>query len=279
MTCWLFVPGDNTKAQNKVKSSLSPDVIILDLEDAISEENKSKARQGINDFLANYNGNIPIVIRVNATKTQHFHNDLNDLDLEKAHGIMLPKCECQEDVISVANILNSKGYNDISIYPLIETLKGFTNLPDILKENSFVNRVIFGAVDLALDLNVREEDLFDNPLINYIRMQISLISKQNGKLPPIDSASIEIKNIESLKKEGLEARKVGYGGKLAIHPNQIQPIQEIFKISSEELKLAREIVEVFEDNNYQTIKYKDKMIDTPVYLKMKNLLELDTSLS
>lgn len=85
---------------------------------------------------------------------------------------------------------------------------------------------------------------------------------------------IFIDKLDVLQQESEFAKKIGYYGKLAIHPKQLEIIANAFSLSEEEIKLAKEIVEIYEQNNYKTLSYKNIMIDRPVYLRMKKLLNL-----
>ncbi|HCG4536260.1 HpcH/HpaI aldolase/citrate lyase family protein [Ureibacillus chungkukjangi] len=270
ISCWLFVPGNNTRALEKVRSELNPNYIIIDLEDAIPSGEKLNTRIQVNDFLSNYNSTTPIYIRINDTKCEFFDDDLTVINFEKVAGIILPKCEHVEEISKVQQGIQ-KIPASLEIIPLIETVNGYYELENILV-SSVVKRIAFGAVDLARDLSVNEEDIVDNPLIQHIRMQISLLSKKFKKLPPIDAPCIYLKEMDLLQKETVQARKLGYNGKQAIHPKQIECIQEVFKVHESEIVLAKEIVNFFETNNFKTLAYQDMMIDMPVYLKMKNLL-------
>lgn len=270
ISCWLFVPGNNKRALEKVRDELNPNYIIIDLEDAIPRHEKIDTRLQVNEFLLKYEKDTPIYIRINDVNSEFFTEDLSVIDFGKVEGIILPKCEDLDDIERVQDILGKLSIQK-PIIPLIETVKGYSNLETILEAES-VPRVAFGAVDLAMDLSILEEDILNNPLVQHIRLQISLLSKLFNKLPPIDSPCIYLDNAELLEHEAVNARKLGYSAKLAIHPKQIKCIQQVFEIQENELTLAKEIVETFEANNYKTMAYKNMMVDMPVYLKMKNLL-------
>lgn len=270
ISCWLFVPGNNKRALEKVTEELNPNYIIIDLEDAIPQHEKVNTRIQVNNFLMKYEKNTPLYIRINDVNSEFFAEDLSVIHFEKVEGIILPKCEDLEDVWRVQDILEKLSIQK-PIIPLIETVKGYYNLERILEAEA-VSRIAFGSVDLAMDLSILEEDILNNPLVQHIRLQISLLSKKHKKLPPIDSPCIYLDSEELLENETVNARKLGYNGKLAIHPKQIKCIQQVFEIQENELFLAKEIVETFEANNYKTIAFKNMMVDMPVYLKMKNLL-------
>ncbi|WPK12811.1 CoA ester lyase [Lysinibacillus louembei] len=272
ITSWLFIPGNNARALKKIDAQLQADYFIIDLEDAVPLAEKSETRKNVQDFMTNHPTSKDIYLRINSIDSLLYEDDLNKISIELFKGIILSKCEDAKQVKIIENLLVKQSVAP-NIIPLIETVQGYYHLQEILQETS-VERIAFGAIDMANEFNISGENLINNPLLNDMRIQMALLSRRFNKQPPLDAPCIFIDKLDVLQQESEFAKKIGYYGKLAIHPKQLEIIANAFSLSEEELKLAKEIVEVYEQNNYKTISYKNIMIDTPVYLRMKKLLNL-----
>lgn len=264
MSSWLFIPGNKPNMLNKIHS-LNPDHFIIDLEDAVPEEEKEVARKWIREFLKVPISDKNVYIRINSYESKEYIEDIQSLPAKGVKGLIMSKCESREEVEAISRL------SDLPLIPQIETLAGYNNLEKTLSHPS-VERVAFGSVDMANDIGVRAKDYFNNPLLNEMRIRISLASRSAGKKSPIDSPHIEIDDLHNLQLECEYARKAGFGGKLAIHPKQIETIYSVFGYSEEEIQLAKEIVERYEETDEKTFSHRNVMVDKPVYLAMKEIV-------
>ena len=264
MSSWLFIPGNNLKMLSKIRT-LSSDCFIIDLEDAVPDIEKDLARKNVKGFLEEPLKQKEIYVRINSFESKEFKKDIEAIPSSAVKGLVLSKCEASEEVDEVSSLTNLK------IIPLIESLAGYTNLEEILSHPN-VERVAFGSIDMAHNLKIRSGDVNENPLLNEMRLQISLCSKIFGKQNPIDSPLIQIDDLQKLQSECEYARKIGFSGKLSIHPKQLEVIQTVFGYSNSEIQLAKEIVERYEGSKIKTFSHKSVMVDKPVYLAMKDIL-------
>lgn len=264
MTSWQFVPGNKPEMLSKIHS-LNSNYFIIDLEDAVPQAEKEQAREFVREFLEKPCSKKNIYIRINSYESKEFLNDIETIPLEKIHGLIISKCESLEEVEAVAKL------SDLPLIPLIESLVGYNNLTEILTHPN-VERVAFGSVDMSNDIKIRTKDYFKNPLLNEMRLQISILSKLFHKQNPIDSPYIQIDDLQNLKLECEYARKAGFDGKLSIHPKQNEVISLAFGYDNEEIYLAKEIVERYEGSDEKTFSHRNIMVDKPVYLAMKNII-------
>lgn len=264
MSSWLFIPGNKPKMLNKMHS-LNTDTFVIDLEDAVPHIEKRQARKYLKNFLEAPFSNKKIYIRINSYESKEFLEDIESIPPDGVRGLIISKCESLMEVETISRL------TVLPLVPLIESLTGYKNLDEILSHPS-VERVSFGSVDMSNDLNIRWKDYYNNPLLNEMRVQLSIASQLFGKKSPIDSPYTQIDNIQNLQLECEYARKAGFGGKLAIHPKQNEIISSIFGYSEEELQMAKEIVERYEETDEKTFSHKNIMVDKPVYLAMKHIL-------
>jgi citrate lyase subunit beta / citryl-CoA lyase len=210
----LFVPGNRPERFAKAVAS-GASAVILDLEDAVHPRDKVMARAAIRTFFAS--GGVAM-IRINPLSTEWASQDLmliQEVVVQQAAGIgrltgvILPKTESTADVECVARYLPV----DIPVLPLIETALGLLNAREIASAPS-VLRLLFGTVDFCLDLNIEgygEE-------LNSYRAWLVLISRGAGLEPPVDGVTISLKDESALLTSTLAAKRIGFGGKLCIHP-------------------------------------------------------------
>lgn len=249
---------------NKIHT-LKADNFIIDLEDAVPQEEKEQARSYVKEFLKGLISNKNIYVRINSYESHEFVNDINSIPLEDIQGLMISKCESLKEVEVISQL------SDLPLIPQIESLTGYKNINEILS-HAKVERLSFGSVDMSNDLKLRAKDQYNNPLLNEMRIQLSLASKLAGKRNPIDAPYIQIDDLQNLQLECEYARKTGYGGKLAIHPKQTETISSAFGYSEVEIEMAKEIVERYENTDEKTFSHNNIMVDKPVYLAMKDIM-------
>lgn len=265
MSSWLFIPGNKPEMLNKIHS-LNADYFIIDLEDAVPQAEKYRARKEVKEFLEKPLSKENIYIRINSYESKEFMHDIETVPLEKIQGLIISKCESLKEVEAIGEL------SELPLIPLIESLPGYNNLKEILSHPN-VERVFFGSVDMSNDLKIRTKDYYNNPLLNEMRVQISLMSKLSGKENPIDSPYIQIDDLQNLQLECEYARKTGFGGKQAIHPKQSDTISSVFGYNEDEIQLAKEIIVRYEETDEKTFSHRNVMVDKPVYLAMKEIVK------
>lgn len=248
---FLFVPGHRPERFDKAAAA-GADAVIIDLEDAVAAADKETARRNAAGWLAG--GGIAIV-RVNAPGTPWYEDDLA---LVTAHGcpVMLPKAE---DPGPVARIAGS-----CPVIPLIETAAGVERAAQVCRAPGVV-RAAFGSVDLATELGVRHDD---PPALCFARSALVLASAAAGIAAPVDGVTTALEDPESLAQDLRHARRLGFGGKLCIHPKQLLAVRAGFAPTQEEVNWARRVLAAGE----AVSAVDGTMVDRPVRERARRLL-------
>lgn len=260
---YLFVPGNRTDRIEKARSS-GADALIVDLEDAVSPEAKIAARNAVADALSPTQ---PVYLRINGPDTEWFKEDLRLCSQLGVKGVVLPKSETIDHVKEVAGCLSLDGV----VLPLIETAAGFANI-NTIAASEHVDRLVFGTIDFQLDLGIDGEE--DELL--YFRSKLVLVSKIAGIQPPVDGVTVALDDPAQLRKETTRSRRIGFGGKLCIHPKQVQVVNECFAPSKEEMLWAQRVMEAASAAGGAAVAVDGKMVDKPVMLKAQAILERGT---
>jgi citrate lyase subunit beta/citryl-CoA lyase len=257
---YLFVPGNRPERFAKACSA-GADAVIVDLEDAVPVAEKTTARAALAAWLSPTQ---PVLVRINGAETEWFHGDVELCKAPGVAGVMLPKTERIEPLRRVEEQLGEM----VRILPLIETAQGLWNALEIAQVHT-VERLVFGSIDFQLDLGMQadEEELL------YFRSQLVLVSRIAGVQAPVDGVSTAIDDAEQLRADTLRARRLGFGGKLCIHPKQISHVNECFRPSQNEVAWARRVLEAVSASNGAAVAVDGKMVDRPVILKARQILK------
>lgn len=274
---WMFVPGSDSKKIEKAQQ-LPADMIIFDLEDAVVLNEKESARKKVKEALQK-SGNCRNVVRVNSVNTPYFVDDVKEMVSEGLHGIMLPKSEAREQILLLDELLSKTeeemGLNHkIAIIPLIESALGVCQADQIAASSSRVQCLAFGSVDYALDIDA--ELTKEGLELLYARSLLINVSRSAGIQSPIDAVYTDIHDLEGLRKETVFIKKMGFQGKLVVHPKQIDIVNEVFIPSQEDIESARIIVSAYEKSVREglgAVQVNGKMIDYPVVERAKRILE------
>ncbi|MFC9355135.1 HpcH/HpaI aldolase/citrate lyase family protein [Rhodococcus sp. NPDC057014] len=261
---YLFAPGHNEKLLTKVFDA-GADVVILDLEDAVPPDHKSRARTNVAAILAVRTA----WVRINAPHSELAREDLTAVS-EHAHGIRVPKVESAEDVRWVADHAPGK-----PLICAIESAKGIANAFSIAAEPS-VTHLALGGIDLQKDLGTGDGDA---PL-QYVRSHLVVASRAAGIAPPIDSVYPHIRDNDGLSRQASLSRSLGFFGKSAIHPAQLPVIHEAFSPRDDELHWAREVLVAFEKAGGSAVSLPGgEFVDLPVAERARKLLSLTRDIS
>lgn len=264
---FLFVPGTRPERFIKALDSGAAGVII-DLEDAVPEEDKKSARDAIRTAWPTFNAEQKkrLVIRTNAPGTPFYSADLilaQELDVG---CLLIPKSESQDQINGVALILPNT-----AIIPMIETAIGLDRLREIANANQVI-RLALGNLDLQADLGM-VCDLQETQL-HTARYQIVLASRVAQIAPPIDGVTPSTDDIQRISDDAERAKRLGFGGKLCIHPKQVLIVQNAFMPTEEEVVWAQRVIEADQASKGAAIKLDGRMIDRPVVLLAQRTIAL-----
>jgi len=245
---FLYVPGDRSDMVAKATNS-DADAVIIDLEDGVGAAAKDKARDIVASWLVEQQQSpIALWVRINS-QPEIAHLDLDAVVQPALAGIYVPKVSATADVESVANKLddleasNGVAQGAVQIAPLLETAAGVLAAPDIAASRR-VSHLAIGEADLAADLGMRPSP--DGRELDPIRISVVVASAAAKINPPIGPVDTKFRDLESLRATSRQLRQMGYGGRAAIHPDQIPIINEAFSPTPEELAAARDIVHRFD---------------------------------
>jgi citrate lyase subunit beta / citryl-CoA lyase len=275
----LFVPGDQADKIEKVWR-MDPDAVILDLEDGVAQSQKAAARKNIQRALASTRPQFPeVLVRINSTTSQQ-PEDLEAAAHPGVLGIVLPKCNTSNEVVEVARALGqverSKGMPDrsLKLFLLIESARGLLDLSSIVGRSDRVAAVIFGAEDWCLDMGIVRTKGGDE--LQIARWNIALCARAHGLLA-IDTVFIDFHDTEGLLRDAQTARRLGFSGKLAIHPKQIDVIHLAYAPGPAEIAEAEREAAAFDEAEAKglgVVAVDGKMIDKPVAERARRIMRL-----
>lgn len=275
---YLFVPGDSQRKIEKV-ASLPADTVILDLEDAIALDQKENARHTVASALSTMPfGRIERLVRINPPGTPFYRSDLGVTIHGQPDGYVLPKVETAEQLQELEKYLaaaeQEKGWPTASIrlLALVETARGIMNIKDIAQASERLDGLLFGAEDLAADIGAIRtpggQELF------YARSAV-VTAAAAYRLQAVDMVTINFSDLAALEEECNVARQLGYTGKMAIHPRQLETINRLFAPSAAEIEQALRLVQAYHEQAAAGIgafALDGRMVDMPVVRSARQVL-------
>ncbi len=244
----LFVPGDRPERFEKAVTS-GADAVVLDLEDAVSAQRKELAREAVDRFLAS--GGVGVV-RINAGETQWCAEDLAMAGRRRC-AVMVPKATPGQ-LESVAARLPA----GTPLIALVETAAGVQEIRGVCSALGVI-RAAFGSIDLAAELGVDPED---DDALRYARGAVVMGSAAAGIAAPLDGVTTVVDDDATLGADTSRAARLGFGGKLCIHPRQVAVVNALFSPTAEELAWARSVVEAAAGGGACVV--NGRMVDKPV---------------
>ena len=257
---FLFVPGDRPERFGKALA-VGADRIVIDLEDAVLPEAKDGARDHISNWLSEA-GSAEIAIRINGIDTRWSSDDLAlAVSSPRVTAIMLPKAEKKATIEAIAARLR-RGQRLIA---LVETASGYVDRVDIARARG-VSRIAFGSVDFCAETGIGS--MGDE--LNGIRMELVIASAAAGLPAPIEGVTLQVRDSVVLAEDIARARRLGFGGKLCIHPSQVAAVHDGFSPSESELDWARRVLAAASLQGAVVV--EGKLVDRPVVERARQLL-------
>jgi citrate lyase subunit beta/citryl-CoA lyase len=279
---WLFAPGDNEHKMEKATASAA-DVVILDLEDAVAEEIKPRARSMVSAFLRAQPDRSRLWVRINPLQGPHALADLAAIVSARPAGIMLPKARGRTDVEVLDHYLSA-------LEVAAECARGSTRVIVLVTETAesmFTTgtyagaprmvAMTWGAEDLADAIGASENKNVDGgyAFTYELARSLCLLGAAAAGVSAIETIHGDFRDEAGLRKRAEQVRRAGYRGMLAIHPAQVGIINEAFSPRADELAAAQEIVDLFAANpGAGTIGFGGSMLDRPHLARARALLEL-----
>jgi citrate lyase subunit beta/citryl-CoA lyase len=270
---YLFVPGDSERKIEKAAAS-GTDAVILDLEDSVAPERKDVARTLVRSVLQSQQPGDPEAwVRINPLSSAGALPDLAAVVGAKPHGIMLPKADSGADVVTLDHYLSALeaaaglALSSVRIFAVVtETPKALFGLGTYAGVSARLAAMTWGAEDLSAALGATTNRDADGSLAFTYRLarSLCLAGAKAASVAPIDTLWSNFRDSDGLEKDAIAARKEGFTGKIAIHPDQVAVINKAFTPSEEDIAHARRVVAAFESSpGIGTVGLDGQMLDMP----------------
>lgn len=281
----LFVPGDSERKLEKAIESPA-DALILDLEDAVAPSRTQLARELVREYLLSRRdrGHQELWVRINPLTTPDALKDLAMVVGGAPDGLLLPKVDSAADVIKASNFLDALEVKEgvelgsIRLIPVAtETPSALFSLGGYRGCGSRLAGLTWGAEDIAAALgastNRKPSGEFDT--VYLLARSLCLAGAVAAEVQPIDTMYADFANPAGLEADAVAARRAGFTGKIAIHPAQVEIINQAFSPSAEEVAWSQRVVDVFRDNpGMGTVGIDGKMLDMPHLKQAQRVLQL-----
>lgn len=270
---FLFVPGNRPERFDKARAS-GADIYCIDLEDAVPAPEKAAARDAALAHIAGRGAEKDTgpacYFRINTLTSAAGLQDLLALAAAAQDGllpdcIVLPKATSAFEISQVSHVFNH--HPGLKIMPMIETPQGLEQLPAMLAHSACIEAVAFGFADYAA---VTGSDMGWDALLMARSTIISAASARG--VPCLDGPWFDIPDIDGLRQEAGRVSRLGFKGKLAIHPTQVAPINESFQPTGKEVDWAGEVITAFEQSGGGVVSVNGMMIDQPVVDQARRIL-------
>lgn len=255
---------------------LGADALILDLEDSVSADQKSVARDSVRAFLERKPRPLPLFVRVNPLDSEYLEEDLDAVIGAAPDGLMLPKAEGAHSVSALIGRLEAHGSRPIPILPVAtETPAAIFGLGSYGAVADNLCGLTWGAEDLPAAIGAatsREQDGQFTPPYELAR-SLSLFAAHAAGVAAIETVYPAIRDLDGLATFASKSARDGFIGMMAIHPSQIAVINQAFTPSADAIASARRIVDAFKANpTAGALQLDGKMIDAPHLKQARALL-------
>jgi len=258
----LFVPGNRPERFEKAVSA-GPDVVIVDLEDAVPEADKAMARANVRNWVADAQST---VVRINAAGSPWYEEDLRAV-ISAGCPVMVPKAEDPRTLAA----LTARLAPGVGVVPLVETAVGVLAAPGLCLVPGVI-RPAFGNVDLATELGVAPGD---HDALRHARSLLVLAAAAAGIASPVDGVTTELDGEAVLLADTRHAVTLGLWGKMCVHPRQIALVHAALAPTEQQLAWARRVVDTAEGHagSGGAISVDGQMVDRPVVERARRLLD------
>ena len=250
--------------------------MIYDLEDAVPPEGRNAARAKVGAALDAANGGPRRYVRIHGAGHGAMENDLRAVVRPGLEGLVLPKVDRPEDVLSVDRALTERESGagvlpgSIRLAAMIESAVGLVQAPAIAASSPRLVALMFGAEDFAVDLGLFS--FREGGLMSYARAAL-VVAAASARLEAVDKVYVDFRDPDGLAKETEAARELGFSGKTLIHPAQIETVHRVFRPTQDEVESARRVVEAFEAAPGEgTMAVGGRMVDLPVVKRAQWIL-------
>lgn len=282
----LFVPGSDTRKLGKV-ASFGADMVVIDLEDAVADEEKTAARATTRDAIPGCgSGGAAVCVRVNGATTGRLEDDIAAVVRPELAAIMVPKVEdvatlaTVDAALAAAEAAAGLATGTIRVLALIETARGLVRCEQILEAApTRTLTAVFGAGDFTTELGI---DLTREATeLAYARSRIAVATRAAGLRRPLDGPWLDLEDVDGLALDCARSRALGFQGRVTVYPPQVRTVQRAYSaIPDADVERARRVVEAFEEaeaRGVASIRIDGRFVDYPIYHLMRERLRLDAA--
>ncbi|MGH7831646.1 MAG: HpcH/HpaI aldolase/citrate lyase family protein [Candidatus Binatia bacterium] len=284
---WMFVPGHRQRMIDKALG-LNADVVMLDIEDGVAPGEKDTARKCIAGALGRERaaGSPLRFVRINAIGHSRMEADLEAVVRPGLDGLVLPKVETVEQVLKLEKILTQKTakgnieVGKVKLLIAIESPRGLLNAPAIASGSAQVVGLMFGAEDFGRELGLPTSRKGEAQEMLYARSAIA-VAAASAHVQAVDGVWVDLKDAEGLGNFARQSRRLGFSGMSLIHPSQIDPINNVFSPTPEEVEYAQQVVGAYAEavaRGDGSISFGGQLIDLPIVERARRTLELAKTL-
>jgi len=274
----LFIPG-NTPNLLINGNCLGADMVIFDLEDAVSPDEKDSARVLVRNTLKymNFKG-LGRIVRINSVDTDYWKKDLDEIMPYTPDMIMLPKSGTAADILTADAYMTQLeeklglAKNTVHLMPLLETALGIENAFAIASATDRVSAIFLGAEDLTADLRCKRTK--ESREIEYARTRVVMAARAAG-VDCYDTPFTDVNDDEGIRKDAAVAKALGFTGKASISPRHVDAINEVFSPSQKDIDYAYEVMDairIAKEQGRGAIALHGKMIDAPIVNRAKQTI-------
>jgi citrate lyase subunit beta / citryl-CoA lyase len=258
---FLFVPGTRPDRFGKAVAS-GADAVIIDLEDAVAPEDKHNARAAAAEFV----DAAPAVVRINSLDSPWLEADLAALKGRRyLKGVMVPKGSSPEELAAVPRALGP-----VPLVVLVESAAGVMRAAELASVPGVV-RLAFGNLDFAADTGISPSQP-DEPELLYACSLLVLASKAAGLAGPVAGVTQSVTDPTIVARDAERQRRLGFTGKLLIHPGQVARAKRAFQALEQDLDWANRILAAVASSRDAVVLVNGEMVDKPVILRAERIL-------
>jgi citrate lyase subunit beta/citryl-CoA lyase len=276
----LFVPGNKANMLEKALT-VAPDALVPDMEDSVPAAEKANARETTAQFLPRLAATgRPVIPRVNALETEWIEADLEAVVGPHVFGVSVGKVRRAGDIATISRLigaLESRAgmlVGTLHLVPWIETAEAIVNVAEICRASERIVAVAFGGEDFTNEMGI--ERLEDESQIAYARQALCVAARAAHVLA-LDTPHLKLRDLDGLRASSLRGKSIGFKGRFAIHPEQIDALNECFSPSAQEVAHAERVVAAYEEAERRgraSTSLDGWVIDVPVVKRARALLDL-----
>ena len=274
----IFVPGNRANMLNRARA-FAADVVMVDLEDSVPPGEKTTARDMAREWVPTLRREGQrVIVRVNSLDTGLTRQELEAVVSPDLYGISLGKVESTWNIRDVDRMLNAieppagVELGSTKIVAWVETAAALVDARDIGTASPRVIALAFGAEDFTNDMGIERTDTGEEV---QVPRSLVPVAARAANVASLDSPFVRFQDPDGLRADAKRSRQMGYTGKFAIHPAQLDIINETFSPSPDEVTYARRIMEAWEmaeADGRGSLALDGRMVDVPVVKRAENLL-------